>query len=75
MAASTLMPINANKRLKSSVSFHHNIIILVGYLLMWEKLIWRLLGIKKLLVVMNKLIKSSHIVLKESNIILAVYGI
>lgn len=75
MAASILMPINANKRSKSSVSFHHNIIILVGYLLMWGKLIWRLLDIKKLLVVMNKLIKSSHIVLKESNIILAVYGI
>lgn len=75
MAAFILMPINANKRSKSSESFHHNIIILVGYLLMWGKLIWRLLDIKKLLVVMNKLIKSSHIVLKESSIILAVYGI
>lgn len=75
MAASTLMPINANKLLKSLGSFHLNIIILVGYLLMWGKLIWRLLDIRKLLVVMNKLIKSSLIVLKESSIILVVCGI
>lgn len=39
------------------------------------KPIWKLFGIKKLPIVMNKLIKSNLIVLKELSIILVVFGI